>query len=104
MAQLQGGVALDVGSLSCLGMCDPRHDISRILEGLCQGVKTLYCLGLSVLGVKSVSCLEGLCSVPGVCSLCYLWICIHSMTSLGLSFYSVKSLSCFRVFITRYGF
>lgn len=37
--------------------------ISRIFEGVCQGVKTLYCLGLPVLGVKSVSCLGGRRSV-----------------------------------------
>lgn len=54
-------------------MCDPRHDINRLFEGLCQGVKTLYCLGLSVLGVKSVSCLwGGVCVQSQVCGLCVI--------------------------------
>lgn len=82
-------------------MCDRRCDVSRLAEGLCQGMKTLYCLGLSVLDVKSVSCL-GACVQFWVCGLCYLWICIHSVRSMGVSFHSVGSLSCLGVFIPRY--
>lgn len=68
MAQLQGDVVPDVRRLS---MCDPEHDISWLFESLCHGVKTLYCLRLSVLGMKSVSCL-GSCVQSQMCGLCVI--------------------------------
>lgn len=61
----------NVRFLSFLGMYDLKCDVSRLLEGLFQGVKTLYCLGLSILGVKSVSCL-GACVQSRVCGLCVI--------------------------------
>lgn len=95
----------DVRSLSCLSMCDPGHDISRLFEGLCQGVKTLYCLGLSVLGVTSVSCLGGSVFSPR-CVVSVLSVDLYPQYDIsgGVSLHSVKSLSCFSVFITRYEF